>query len=1019
VNLFGGKTERVRAQREQAWACIRAKDFGRGREEFARLVALEPKSASAWFGYGWCAFAALSAENAATDEVAAVCVPLLSKALHLNLRSAELTDNQLAGAHYVLGLIAKLRGEAGPAADHLRAAIRTAPSSPVSLEPRNELAGLAAEDGDLETAERLLQEALQIDPQFDKASTNLAVVRRRRESFEIGFVARLLQPIRVFNRRVTVHPDDTLGEISDRVMAEEGLPPASGWFIFSGDDALPPSLDGGFRYRHQTVRELGLKERDEVHFQGASQALVTRDEVWMVDSAREALEKGYPAVAHRQVRWALDAIDRHHDDNRLEQAEGVAEAVLKFDPGNAEAQTRRDRVRAAIRARDAASACADANAWSHSHGGAARTSQAPHGPLPPLQRAWEFAPDAARLSAPVLCNGLVYLTSSGQRCYCLDGETGQGRWEWSAPVPTSLGQPPALAAGNVYVSGREGLYSLDAKTGQLRWRYSGAALNHPTIHHDKVFVADAAGTLRCLHAKNGQKLGKLATGERDFHSIAVDGEHVIALSNRMVLCANPNLDRVLWKREGRFDDAVPVLAHGSIYLGTFAEGLWCLEAASGRCRWLFATEAWVRAAPAVGKGRVFFGDSGGRFGCLDAQTGELLWTPKEWVAERVGCAAAPVMAGPLVYVLCNDGVLACLDALGGGEVWRGTVSPPPGGVASLAITAHAVYCTTPQGKLICVADAALAKQAPKLGGPLKQPPKHSSTAPLEEIDHSQNEQLQIRDYGRPSSLSAREHDELIRAVSCSLKKRDEEAIAILRRLQRDHPNEELVLLNLASAYEGEGLVGDALATFDHVLELNPGEAHAFAGVGRLLRKHPDMIEELFGRPKPFRQPPDLSGHPDRGLAITTALVEEHAVLLCQADAQLAANFALAPAWYWWQYFETASYPVLRFYLEFDYQPYRFHELLLPLDVAHPQTAEWLNRLSDADYLTVHVYDNTRKYSFTRNLAQAAEYRTRLRALRERALGALKTLPAAQSDYQAAIRDIEASDVAQQRNASPN
>lgn len=190
---------------------------------------------------------------------------------------------------------------------------------------------------------------------------------------------------------------------------------------------------------------------------------------------------------------------------------------------------------------------------------------------------------------------------------------------------------------------------------------------------------------------------------------------MIALSNQTVLCAGPQLDRVRWKREGRFDDAVPVLAHGSIYLGTFAEGLWCLEADSGRCRWLFATEARVRAAPAVGKGRVFFGDSGGRFGCLDAQTGELFWTLKEGVAEGVGCAAVPVMAGPLVYVLCHDGVLACLDVFGGGEVWRGSVSRLPVDGASLAVTAHAVYFTTTHGSFGCVGDVGLAERKRELG----------------------------------------------------------------------------------------------------------------------------------------------------------------------------------------------------------------------------------------------------------------------------------------------------------------
>jgi outer membrane protein assembly factor BamB len=125
---------------------------------------------------------------------------------------------------------------------------------------------------------------------------------------------------------------------------------------------------------------------------------------------------------------------------------------------------------------------------------------------------------------------------------------------------------------------------------------------------------------------------------------------------------------MLWRMEGRFDKAVPVMAQGSIYIGTFRDGLWRVDAASGKLRWIFAADAWICSAPCVGEGRVFFGDTAGRFACVDADRGELLWTPQQWRTNRIACSVAPVLAGALVYVRLDDGVLYCLDATSGEEV---------------------------------------------------------------------------------------------------------------------------------------------------------------------------------------------------------------------------------------------------------------------------------------------------------------------------------------------------------------
>ncbi len=51
----------------------------------------------------------------------------------------------------------------------------------------------------------------------------------------------------------------------------------------------------------------------------------------------------------------------------------------------------------------------------------------------------------------------------------------------------------------------------------------------------------------------------------------------------------------------------------------------CLDARTGKERWVFTTDGAVRIAPAIAEGRVYFGSDDGHAYCLDARTGGLVW----------------------------------------------------------------------------------------------------------------------------------------------------------------------------------------------------------------------------------------------------------------------------------------------------------------------------------------------------------------------------------------------------------
>lgn len=119
----------------------------------------------------------------------------------------------------------------------------------------------------------------------------------------------------------------------------------------------------------------------------------------------------------------------------------------------------------------------------------------------------------------------------------------------------------------------------------------------------------------------------------------------------------------------------PVAAGGRVYVGTFAGTVYAAEAATGRSLWTFrpTLEGFtkIRGLSYI-DGRLFVVGStsaGAGLVALDVSGEEQpsqLWTAPlpDW------SASAPLVAGGLVVVGCNDGTLIALDAANGQTKWR-------------------------------------------------------------------------------------------------------------------------------------------------------------------------------------------------------------------------------------------------------------------------------------------------------------------------------------------------------------
>ncbi|MCD6360300.1 MAG: PQQ-binding-like beta-propeller repeat protein, partial [Armatimonadetes bacterium] len=173
-----------------------------------------------------------------------------------------------------------------------------------------------------------------------------------------------------------------------------------------------------------------------------------------------------------------------------------------------------------------------------------------------------------------------------------------------------------------------------------------------------------------------------------------------------------------------FDYAYQVaVADGSIYFGSSADHkVYALDAATGRERWSFFTDAPVRFSPYVAEGRVFVGSDDGFLYCLDAVTGELVWKhrPGPRADMIVGngrlCSRWPLRTGVVVqdgvcYVTAGmwpaEGVYVCALRASDGHVLAVNDTAGQMYMKFPHPTAEGIGGVAPQGHIVAYGDRIL------------------------------------------------------------------------------------------------------------------------------------------------------------------------------------------------------------------------------------------------------------------------------------------------------------------------
>ncbi len=975
MNYFNlGRREQFTKMKKEAWEEFDARQFDLAKDKFEKIVITEPDSASAYFGLAW---SSLSSQGNKTDaEIGTVCEPLFDRAINLHKQNPELNEYQISLCCFILGKLKKNSGKNIEAMALFQSAINDAPkNSPVAADGRNELATCLWEQGQSEDALKLLSDAIQISPEHPYAAKNLEIIKQALSKITIKF--ELMLGLSKHEIIVSAFPEDTLLDVARRAMEGLGIDPSNGFFMASSENPLPSYLDSGIRDPQKTIQDLRLKDKDSIHFwkirddDGQSQAFRLRTQL------QEMHEKGEVENLNERIQRAMDEVERYYLGNRIEEAQRIIHTLMRFDPDNEKVSYWQKIVEYAIRERDIGSLASDRNSWSSICANAAHTSQSIDGPLPPLGLAWEKEVSTLPLYSPTIANGYIFISSNENSVFALNVKSGDSYWKWDCPG--TIYEHPVSDTSQVFIRSQDTIYCLDGITGKISWKQNIQYFRSVVLTKDKLIGISNGNTVLLLERKSGKVLKRLVTDENNLHALALGEREGVALSNQAILGFDIELSKILWKRTGRFDDIMPVLAYGNVYTGTFSDGLWCLDASTGFMRWAFGSKSWIKAAPAVGKGCLIFGDISGQIGCVDAFTGQLLWTPDTLLGNRSSCLTAPVMADSLIYLVLNNGVIYCLDRGTGAQLWRASLDNWQSGKSYFIVIADALIYTTKDGKIGC-----LNRQLPEetLNHPLqtlKRPESSIVNIPASDPVDDSTKNMPIHQIPIPDWMKKQDVQDFNLSALYIIEKRFDEALAISQKLDIKYPNQPMILYYMAKSYNGIGMTGDALNTLDTLLNIDPGHMNGFNLLREILRGNEDIINAIYGSSVStlHQNLPKNRGALDLPLNPTIGFEKDQAVVICRYRNELIDLLSPSPAWYWWQIIIAEDFPVLVLYIEFKYQPYRYQEIEIQFDIGRSHDQSWLDKLVTQPTLPILVFDSDSEYRFSRHLNASEDQRKRL------------------------------------------
>ncbi len=206
------------------------------------------------------------------------------------------------------------------------------------------------------------------------------------------------------------------------------------------------------------------------------------------------------------------------------------------------------------------------------------------------------------VTSPVYSEGELFVAFLDGELVALDARTGKPVWKRN--LKAHLESSPLVTGGVLYIgTDRKELIALGAADGKVKWRFEapGAIKASPSHNDGLVFVADYEGSMYAVDAVTGKAAWRTNTtevkpfGDGGFYSSpAIDFGHVYAArDDGTVYAFDEKSGKVAWYfQTNNFVYGSPALAQvpgtpPTVYIGSYNEHFYALNALTGRQRWKY------------------------------------------------------------------------------------------------------------------------------------------------------------------------------------------------------------------------------------------------------------------------------------------------------------------------------------------------------------------------------------------------------------------------------------------------
>lgn len=116
----------------------------------------------------------------------------------------------------------------------------------------------------------------------------------------------------------------------------------------------------------------------------------------------------------------------------------------------------------------------------------------------------------------------------------------------------------------------------------------------------------------------------------------------------------------------------PIFYQGAIYVGSYDNNLYALNAADGQFQWKYPTEGGIVSRPALYEDNLFFGSEDQRLHVIGARSGKVVWTYYTNGQVR----SSPRIAEGHVFIGSDDHSLHAVNLLSGRAAWKFETAAP-------------------------------------------------------------------------------------------------------------------------------------------------------------------------------------------------------------------------------------------------------------------------------------------------------------------------------------------------------